>query len=1091
MVRQVKPLKYGFVFAKTLLPETKQQNRQIKIGSKAYDRLLNTKSKIIKRNSIEFKRRTAYKKFLPDFIEKPNIQTLKPLIRNNFQFKGEEKNLLYRILQSELNKGSGKKIIEFKIKGEKKFSGTSFITLKQKNLNDLVDILSQGGIVDQAITPGSDVIGSYYFRGITDFRLSDVPKTGNMFKSKSGKYFPYANTTDIDLKRYQIYSLKDINEDNITSKSFLQRHCLLYTLDMCGIDNKLISRVATTFDNGVNFAKKNFHKVSEIIDKNISLKTYDGKRFQKFNFGNKKKKGIKISLFEDHYFIDEQTNVSSYASLNYNAVKNEKKWYDIYRKIHNRFITDKKQTKIDSITLIKNLLNTGNFNKAPMNKMDDNREKVKQMKQNEDILEGIEEEQYVYGYDEKENGKKKKEKAIFYADVETDPTGEKHIPLLIGVAGERHLSCVERVQVFVNQSKDQNDAQLYNDFMNYVITTTTKERDAVVYFHNLKYDYHVLLPYIYKHSAPPLEKDGQLYRVKVRHNGHTVEFRDSYKLIPQPLRNFNKTFNLGEKYNKKEAIAYNYYNLNNLSNIRVKVDDYMKHLPKELYQTLYNNLRAEQSLFNYHKSGNDYYFDPIAYYRYYLQYDVYILYLGLNSFKKSIDVITNNKLNLFDCLTISSLTDKYMKMNGSYNGVYSVSGNLRDFISKAVTGGRVQVNEKYKNKIIEGKIADYDGVSLYPSAIDRLCKEKGLPTGKCQRINVYTKEELDEYKYYIVKVLITKINKHQQLPMVSYKDDNGILQYTNKIDKPIETVIDMITLEDWVKYQKIEYKILDGVFWNNTYNKQMGVLNKGLFNDRLKYKKDKNEALQQVTKLMLNSTYGKSITKKTKHTHRIVDAEKKDQYIETYFSLIESYNKLPNGETKIKLCDYDDTVNYAHIGVFILSYSKRIMNEVFDIANTHKCPLYYTDTDSIHCNYDDVKIIENEFRKEYNKELTGKQLGQFHIDFNLKGAVGEIYAIKSIFLGKKSYIDVLESKNEKGETIQGIHFRMKGIPEISLQHHADIHYNGDLVKLYEDLTKGKSMKIILNPKNVKVMFEYKDNAINTRADGSFTRTIKF
>ena len=86
---------------------------------------------------------------------------------------------------------------------------------------------------------------------------------------------------------------------------------------------------------------------------------------------------------------------------------------------------------------------------------------------------------------------------------------------------------------------------------------------------------------------------------------------------------------------------------------------------------------------------------------------------------------------------------------------------------------------------------------------------------------------------------------------------------------------------------------------------------------------------------------------------------------------------------------------------------------------------------------------------------------------------------------------MLESINEKGETIQGIHFRMKGIPEISLQHHANIHYNGDLVKLYEDLAKGISMKIILNPKNVKVMFEYKDNAINTRADGSFTRTIKF
>ena len=233
------------------------------------------------------------------------------------------------------------------------------------------------------------------------------------------------------------------------------------------------------------------------------------------------------------------------------------------------------------------------------------------------------------------------------------------------------------------------------------------------------------------------------------------------------------------------------------------------------------------------------------------------------------------------------------------------------------------------------------------------------------------------------------------------------------------------------------------------------------------------------------------IKKKTSHSYRIVSEKQRDACIETYFSLMESCERLPNGETKLKLSKYDSSSNYAHISVFVLSYYKRIMNEVFDIANTHNCPIYYTDTDSLHCNTDDLNTIENEYFNKYGKDLLGRQLGQFHTDFKLRGSVGEIYATRSIYLGKKSYMNILESINDKGEIITGIKFRMKGIVDVALQHHANIHYNGDLFKLYEELAKGISMTITLNPKNVKVMFEYKNNAINTRADGSFTRTIKF
>ena len=106
-----------------------------------------------------------------------------------------------------------------------------------------------------------------------------------------------------------------------------------------------------------------------------------------------------------------------------------------------------------------------------------------------------------------------------------------------------------------------------------------------------------------------------------------------------------------------------------------------------------------------------------------------------------------------------------------------------------------------------------------------------------------------------------------------------------------------------------------------------------------------------------------------------------------------------------KICS-DDSFNRGHIGCAILSMSKRIMNEVFNVANDNNYPIYYTDTDSLHLDLENVKKLEEKYKEVYNKELNGKNLEQFHTDFNLEGAKSEIYATKSIFLGKKSYISM-------------------------------------------------------------------------------------
>jgi hypothetical protein len=80
--------------------------------------------------------------------------------------------------------------------------------------------------------------------------------------------------------------------------------------------------------------------------------------------------------------------------------------------------------------------------------------------------------------------------------------------------------------------------------------------------------------------------------------------------------------------------------------------------------------------------------------------------------------------------------------------------------------------------------------------------------------------------------------------------------------------------------------------------------------------------------------------------------------------------------------------------------------------------------------------------------LDGEEMGQFNSDFEALVEGGSTpYAVKSIFLGKKSYIDQLE--DDGGNT--GLHFRMKRIAASVVRAHAKRDFGGDVMKLYEHL----------------------------------------
>jgi hypothetical protein len=974
-------------------------------------------------------------------------------------------------------------------------------TMRDENLNSMINILKEGFFEENEIIQGSDVIDQAIQTGIKRIEINKAiedpqinlmnRRTQNKIKQDNFSFFRYINKTNIDLTRYQIIN-------NETQTDILKEHCLIYALKILQIEESIINNIKLSICNvekhgGSYMAKKNLYNVSDILNKGIILYEYKIKNNEN-NYDNSSRKiktnfnvdkyndSIELCIFENHIFVYDKTQYTTYASKHYNEIKDIDNHNNIIKKKNNKYEkSSNDKYKCHSLDLIKRLFDNNNFDKQDflLNKeVQTNKCTDKKI-----YLDNIENEQEPYEYKIKED---KKNYTYFCADVESDTT-EDHKPVMIGVIKMRKDNNINHVRTYVYNKKDEY--KHVKDFLDY-IKKNSGDSNPVVYFHNLKYDYHTLIPFIHLISAP-CEKDGQFYNCQFVYKKKIFEFRCSYKLAPVPLAKFNKTFQLPKDTDKKEAIAYNYYKLSNIDVKEYSIDKYKSQLINDKQKKIFiDNLNNNKIKFNVTHTT----FNPIEYYREYLRYDVLVLCLGLSKYIETINELTNNEMYLFDYLTISSLTNSYMGLNGAFDGLYQVSGNLREFISGAILGGRVQVLEEIKGKVLNEKIADYDGCSLYPSAVYRLCDKHGLAKGKAKQLKTKDRKTLNAYDYYVIRIRINKINNHQQLPMISYKDDGGILRYTNIVKEGgMIVTLDKYCLEDWEEFQQIEYDIIDGVYWNEGYNKKMGVIISELFNNRLKHKKEGNQAMQQILKLMMNSSYGKTIIKKTKIEKQIVNKKDYDTFICKEFYRIKSWTQINKNQYIFKLDGVDMSYNLAHVGTSILSMSKRIMNEVFNVANSNDIKIYYTDTDSMHLKYDDVSKLEKAFNKKYKRVLTGKQLGQFHIDFDLDGSKkgAEIYATKSLFLAKKCYIDMLESINDDNEKITGVHYRLKGVTKQGIEYKAQEEYEGDIFKLYEDLTKIEDYEICLNPENCKPLFEYKNSRVYLKEQGKFTRKLNF
>jgi len=1008
--------------------------------------------------------------------------------------------------------------------------GNTIIGLSSERENMWRGILTRGFYEEVQPVYSSDGIDMLDFTDMMDIRIDEyninaVKGAWELRQSNSG-FYPFMNELkDIDLTKYGIYDNHSTHEN-----------CLIHALIQSGVSTSTINRIklAVVGENDRNYiSRKLLPNIAKLADRCFKLYTVrldDGKARPVY-YGDKSKPVIEMAMYLDHIFIYESTQFTRFSVVNYTTIhalpdfdKHKDDWFKITRlKVGKKKTTVEKeynkQKPIDSLTLVRILTDAKLL--TMKNTMDNAHGESNIHTRDNIYLDDIKKEQRPTKIPKIKKHNRGKT-SIFFADTETFVYTGLHKLYLLATVGEdndnvKRFNICDYAEQGQEHQQDRQEEKLMFDFLEHITLKGTK--DAIVYFHNLKYDLFILGK-LFKYMDI-CEKDGQYYSVKITHKKHTVELRDSYKLLNWKLADFTENLGLDKKYSKAEAVNYKFYRPE-YNNKMVKCSDYRKGLSKE-EETIFDNAMIDWAIKD--PTTGDLLFNSTEYYLHYLDLDCLVLKHGLQKFNEIITSITGDKLCIYDCLTISSLTDKYFQLEGAYEGVFETTGNLRKFIGEAVYGGRVHCNTKFVKQVVNRKLADYDCVSQYPSAIFRLCKEKGLPIGEavrftqngsngnnCPQANSFNdSNDIKQWKekfYSVLRVKITAVNKNQQMPMIASRTDMSI-DYLNTPPTRNDgiVVIDSETLKDYIKFQDIEYELLDGVYYDNGGNKTLGTLISNLFKKRKEEKDEIKKAkelgivrgsgLEQTIKLMLNSAYGKTIQKPSKQDKKFVERKDLNRFIFNNFNTIDRIIDLNDNQVQVIQYGIDTSYNRSQCGTMILSYSKRIMNEVFDVANDLGVNIYYTDTDSIHIDYDGVEKVEDEYRKRYNKELNGKNMEQFHIDFALGGADGEVYATTSIFLGKKSYIDVLECVNKDGKVVKGFHKRLKGITPEGLEHAAK-DYPDSYLGLYIDLAKGNSKNILLNPFNTetgkeKVLFDFTrcGSTIGVSTKSEFRRVVTF
>lgn len=958
-------------------------------------------------------------------------------------------------------------------------NGNKSIPIKSNSFNLFNNILSSDEsnssdeeLLDQVVSNNNIIISSHN-------------KITPSYNHKRGSFFDHFikdEYDNLDLYKYQVFSQKNINDNLIKKENniYILRECFINTIiNFNHFSEEQINSIKLKyFSNFKDISLTDINKlcIEYKINIQMSYTKKDNNKDQIKEYIGDESNHIyfKVGLVNNHFFINEKTIYTKYYIMNIDKLKDVDNNINIFKSYQKNnktyyYYDSVDENKISSYHLIKYLYNNKDKFLTLINY-----ENSQNLKLTNNLKDFVDVEYTNLNYDIKKNTKNfnnkeidEKEKIIIYADTEACFNDDNnHIPYIINFKiDDIHINACG--YNCIKQGFNKLNEYLFNKYNNNI-----NDYNIIIYFHNMNYD----IRFIYNvlNNKNMILKDNKI----ISHNGtffynninYSYNFKDSYLLISSPLKKFNEMFKLGNVI--KEIMPYNLYTTQNIDkiflNINYVLENFIKYDEKEHFL---NNIK----IWNCYNKNNIEEYNIIKYSLEYCKIDCDILQSGMDTFNSWFKKSESENINFIDIhnfLTLPSLAYEILINWGCFDGVKLLSGVPSIFISKCIIGGRTMVmnnnkikcsmeNDKYveehiindkineiigidkykKSNIIKNniknkcytktynnqkKILDFDAVSLYPSAMFDL---QGFLIGnpKILEDNNLNMNFLNSIDGYFIEILIKKVNIKLNFPLQCVSDDKKTKQFINNLENE-KIIIDKIGLEELIKYQNIEFDIIRGYYFNEGYNNKIKECIEFLFNMRLKLKKEKNPA-EVIYKLIMNSSYGKTILKPiNKDTILLNSKDKLKNFISNNFEFIEKIIKISDNDKYIVSINkhINNHYNCPQVGVSILSNSKKIMNKVFNIASKNNINIFYQDTDSLHIYEDEL----NDLIKKYEENgdiLVGKNMLNFHSDFSLKGAEKNIHSLKSIFLGKKCYINYLCGDDNENKKIYGYHMRMKGV----------------------------------------------------------------
>ena len=961
-------------------------------------------------------------------------------------------------------------------------AGTTNYLLSKNNYAEILKTLTSFNEITEVV--GSDkVIIDAILKGerITITKFID-PTEPVSYRRLAGQYYPYIHKYEDPLMIETLARLGCWSE--VVSENY-NDNCLLLALKDCGVKDSILEDLKKNFVCK-KISKNKLKPIAEKYNLYITLRcNLEESVDKKGKYGNPNDYRCDLALLNEHYIHNFRTCITKFALQNYHAIKDKPEWWS--------YVSFKKKDKRpEKCMMAFDLLNT--IEKTPIDICEDGIDATpyyskvcKRTFTNLNYTEGVVRE----GTHSKDW--KPKENDIdhnIFLDTEPVPYGV-HEPFCVVYSEAKEMTNHVHTGYWCIQNALNEIADTYGvrpdvwketygiDMMAPPITLAMaglKAPTVKLLAHNITYDAGHIMRQLYQLKF--LERGTSIISGQGWYTSTTtgarlkIVFQDTYKMISMPLKDFGDAFKLDVE---KEIMPYNLYTPEVVKQSRGVVSH------KYLIDNVSSDI-IEPLLYNLKRWGcecNGNCWDMIKYASIYCKMDVVVLKKGFKVFRNA--VLEKFNMDCYAYCTISSLTDDYLTGQGVYDDVFEVSGKVRQFIANCCIGGRVMCANNKKIKVY-GKIADYDGVSLYPSSMDRIPGYlKGEPKVWEKSIN------LQDVDGYFLKIKVIRVRKRYKFPITCIKNEDGGNEWTNDIEGQ-ELFVDKFTLEDLIKYHKISYEIIQGYYYEDGRNDKINSVIRYMFNERKRYKREGNP-LQLVLKLMMNAGYGKTGLKPVETEIRYVNkGNDAYRFMRNNFNYIKEYTIMPNGQYRFELikqiCEH---FNRQHVACEILSVSKNIMNEVMCLAEDNDINIYYTDTDSMHMDYDQVDKLRKLFEEKYGRELNGEDLGQFHTDFGNIGGdkKSKVWAEESIFLSKKTYIDKLV--DEEGNS--GFHIRMKGIPSNCINHKAKYMFEENPMKMYEYLFNGNELCYNLNTGG-NCTFKTNKNHLVSTVDNMY-RTVSF